>query len=699
MNFLKKNIDSKIFLIIFTAIIVATSLIGGVMNFSPVPFWDMWDGTLNFYIRVNSGDYSAWWYQHNEHRIVLARILFYLDYRYFGGYSISLIIENYLFIIIACYIFWLYSKEIINYNLRIKLILIITSLLFLCTQSNNLFWGFQVQFFLAQLLPLASLYFLSISDKNKSKYLYFSLSIFFGFLSAWTMANGVMILPLMILYLIVLKESALRILVTIAATIFTFCLYFSGYHSPAGHGDLIYELTHKSFDYLAYIFLYLGSPFYFIFNSSYFGKAFAFISGFLFFSASLLLMAEQLLNKKAINRINYALLTYIFYIIITAFLTAGGRLIFGVDQALSSRYTTPVLMAYSAFILIFSKNHVGLIRLISSRFLMLFICVVCALTLCYQIKAVIPSDDFYINRNISALALSLDIRDEEYIGHIYPFIDTAMDIARIAVQKKYSIFSGYPYSSLGGNISEKASLPFGSSCIGNLESAEEIDGEEKYIRVKGWLLDPNGASNSDLIKFVDSSNKIVGYALRGFRRDDVSLEHGSISKYSGFKGYILKSKASSPYSAFFDSSNSCFFALSTVAPPYFLSPPLSKSRLHSSNITINDVDFSNGWSGSDYSKSNLPGVVVLGTFTSSDADIGRIALHAKRGDRLLYRSGPTGGNQSLEFLGGQRVYSLPVSNDWVILSFDGPNVPNYFDFAVVDNGKSWGEWSAIGLLK
>ncbi|MGD4365427.1 hypothetical protein QT713_22860, partial [Xanthomonas citri pv. citri] len=43
-------------------------------TFSPVPFWDMWDGGLGFYVRQMT-DVSQWWAQHNEHRIVLSRIL------------------------------------------------------------------------------------------------------------------------------------------------------------------------------------------------------------------------------------------------------------------------------------------------------------------------------------------------------------------------------------------------------------------------------------------------------------------------------------------------------------------------------------------------------------------------------------------------------------------------------------------------
>ena len=60
----------------FAFAMVLLAMIGGVRRYSPIPFGDMWNGTLGFFVRIQDGDYSAWWAQHNEHRIVLARILF-----------------------------------------------------------------------------------------------------------------------------------------------------------------------------------------------------------------------------------------------------------------------------------------------------------------------------------------------------------------------------------------------------------------------------------------------------------------------------------------------------------------------------------------------------------------------------------------------------------------------------------------------
>ena len=67
------------FISFFAICMVCSSAIGGILNFSYLPFWDMWDGLYTFYLKIIDGDYSVLWSQHNEHRIFLSRILFLTD--------------------------------------------------------------------------------------------------------------------------------------------------------------------------------------------------------------------------------------------------------------------------------------------------------------------------------------------------------------------------------------------------------------------------------------------------------------------------------------------------------------------------------------------------------------------------------------------------------------------------------------------
>jgi hypothetical protein len=60
-------------LVLATAFVVL-AMIGGIVSYTPVPTWDMWDGYIAFYSGVTNGDYGWWWAQHNEHRLVFSKV-------------------------------------------------------------------------------------------------------------------------------------------------------------------------------------------------------------------------------------------------------------------------------------------------------------------------------------------------------------------------------------------------------------------------------------------------------------------------------------------------------------------------------------------------------------------------------------------------------------------------------------------------
>ena len=56
-------------------IMIGLALVGGWKTYSPVPHWDMWDGTIGFIVGLHEGGEGNWWAQHNEHRIAVAKLL------------------------------------------------------------------------------------------------------------------------------------------------------------------------------------------------------------------------------------------------------------------------------------------------------------------------------------------------------------------------------------------------------------------------------------------------------------------------------------------------------------------------------------------------------------------------------------------------------------------------------------------------
>jgi hypothetical protein len=111
-----------------------------------------------------------------------------------------------------------------------------------------------------------------------------------------------------------------------------------------------------------------------------------------------------------------------------------------------------------------------------------------------------------------------------------------------------------------------------------------------------------------------------------------------------------------------------------------------------------NVQLGNEWLGTDFFESRFDGMVVFGSFIDSDANTGSLVVDMKRGDKLLYRSGPTRGKQIVEVLGTRfPATTLPAAPDWVLLDFSHDVLPEEFAVKFSDNGAGWGEWSAIAL--
>ncbi len=111
---------------------------------------------------------------------------------------------------------------------------------------------------------------------------------------------------------------------------------------------------------------------------------------------------------------------------------------------------------------------------------------------------------------------------------------------------------------------------------------------------------------------------------------------------------------------------------------------------------------SNNWQGTDYYKSEIPGLQVVGSWINSDKETGTISLHLHRGEKILYRSGPSVARQFVLINNGDvRSFNtaLPLALEWLILDFSKAQLPEEFDVTLIDAGTSWGEWSAIALQK
>lgn len=532
---LKQN-WGKTLAVAITLLYIGLAIFGGVINYSPVGFWDMWDGYLDFYVRAMNGDWNTWWQQHNEHRIVLARVFFWMDLHWFQGAGWFLIVVNYALIALSSCVFYACLREQGRFedkNAICALGLMSCAWLFSWSQSNNLTWGFQSQFILAQLLPLISFYCLHRAACSQSHNGWYTAACIAGIASVGTMANGILALPLMLVLSLLLKLSWRKSLLIAVLALVTISAYFYDYRPNTSHGSLQHTILDDPFGMLQYILLYVGGPFYYLTGKGQVAQWIAQGAG-LFLVVSSVRFAFHALRQPTKSSLSLALLAFILYIGGTAVGTAGGRLIFGLDQATSSRYMTPALMAWAALWVLYAPRVVPAV-LSKKKPLTWSLAILILLMFSRQITALRTNDSELFERMVAALALELRINDEEQIATVYPSSATALALTEQPVKRNLSIFGLAPIKDAALAIGTLETSNITLSCKGSIEEVSSITSEGRYAKINGWLNSKDHSSAPTSVHLVNGQGTIIGYAIAD--QIESAVRPGADS--SEFKGYVL----------------------------------------------------------------------------------------------------------------------------------------------------------------
>ena len=494
----------------------ALAIVGAFRQYTPVPWMDMWDSYIGFYLQYLRGNGSAWWAQHNEHRIVLARIFFWMDLAWFSGAGWFLILVNYLLVLLTAVVLHAFIKAEMQFHafLPLNRLLLLTAmvvLVFSWVQRDNLTWGFQSQFILAQLLPLTGFYCLQRSLQTvSSRHFWFAMACVMGVASLGTMANGVLALPVLLLYALWGRMDVWRILLLLLLTVAGDGFYFHDYVRPESHGDTVQTLLTHPLAFLQYVLLYLGAPFYRFFMGGYAGKAMAYLAGVTLMLGAMLLTLRRM-TASGPERQAIGLHCFILYVGGTAAATASARLVFGLDSAFSGRYTTPTLMAWAAFLIL--AQSVWIPGLVSRyRRWTLPAALLLLLMLVFQCKALRNVDARLFEQRVAALALALDIPDDEQVRQVYPVPDAVRPTARRAADLALSIFAAPDISQarqvMGATIAAGTTERI---CEGSTLVPTMLPGKQ-WMRIEGTIRLPD-ASSEEAVVMLDTTAHAVAYVL------------------------------------------------------------------------------------------------------------------------------------------------------------------------------------------
>ncbi|GEO38398.1 hypothetical protein SAE02_25460 [Skermanella aerolata] len=412
------------------------------------------------------------------------------------------------------------------------------------------------------------------------------------------------------------------------------------------------------------------------------------------------------------------LLTIIFMVVGTAIVTALGRLNFTYTQALSSRYTTPALIFWSATGLL---GYLIAARLPSSIGRALSIVGVTVLSILstivvlHQMFVICGPPDIRLVRDEAGIAIILGVKDDEALKHIFPNPSIPWQARDFLRQKRLSMFSEPFVEWYGLNIRDKFHLAPKSRCQGVIDSFDVIVSSgsgtlRTHGRVKGWAWDRESASVAQIIVIADERDVIVGLGLSGHWRPDVSKTLPTIkSARVGWQGYVnaVAGNSLTAYAVTDDGQTICQLDQEHVAPQPMIdiNEVIQMSKIVSKNIRLNGM-----WQLDGDDHINVirpdPNDKVYGSWNGSDANVGNLVLDGlsvpvSRRIVIPVVTGPSSSSLSIAVLdsSGRELMRIQPESPmkWAALVIKVPlDAGATIDLSVDDNGPGWGQWMAIG---
>ncbi|MCD1636962.1 hypothetical protein K7H91_24755 [Martelella mediterranea] len=497
----------------------AAAAFGMLRNYTPVPFWDMWPGIVYFYSEIHGGVYSAFWEQHMSHRLVFSNILFYLDQQFFGGINIFLFCVDFLLMALIPVWFWSVMRLAPRFSWRnpmdFGILMLICVISFSWIQWRNIIWAYQSQMYATILLPATSFLLLyhagaSTTAPKQSNRLFMS-AIVLGFCSAFTMMNGILALPLMVVLSLVWRLSTKRVLICLAATAIVLALFFAGYSKTEYETPFLGTLLDHPRFVFTFIFTQLGSPVFYVLGEERMSAAL--LCGFAI-ALGLVIMGIRLIVKAETRQIGVLLAAAICYSTITIAAIATGRYDFGADQAVESRYMTNVLFIWSLFSLLlwFNLRSDRKYRRVVYGFMALLTIGLSS----YQFKAIAPLYAWpRLDQNVGALAVELGVPDRRSIGFIYPDTEDLFELSERARELRSSIFGLPLYEGLREKLGSHhaGALEGAAECILREDTFRLVAEQPEYAAISGVLFSPKLVRYPERFTVLSSDGIVLGYAL------------------------------------------------------------------------------------------------------------------------------------------------------------------------------------------
>ncbi|WP_031362317.1 hypothetical protein [Caballeronia sordidicola] len=497
-------------LLIVGIAVFCTTIHGIVNHYSPIPFSDQWDGYLGFVHQLRLGHRSAWWEQHNEHRLVLARILFWIDAYIFGGRNIFLLIAGMSIQFFTLLLFVKQAQKGRTPVPRLAIVGIALSFLFSWIQQENFVWGFQSQFLMVYLFALCAFatFGLGIADTRPRWHGTYGASAL-AVLATLSMGNGIFVFAILCFQSLIMRRPWRELAVLLVSGGIVATIYFHGFQR-LDQGFPSVE-PHTALRLIPHFFLvFMGSAAFAAERDITVGTIFGLLS-----LAAMTYLAVSLYVQRAITPYRGFLIAGYALVVMSAIAATLGRYPMGIGQATVSRYDTPMLISLTCLILL----GLDTIKNIKWRGIALLGAAILATWIAsFQRIASIDTPELF-QRNLAVLSMKIGLHRPDLTASIYP----PQGWPYISQEAKYAedVHFG-PYAS--GWLHDAGHVRFSPSQVDNSVCRgyfDDLKHDPAGTIATGWVVTKHQRTDPVLILLVDNKDQTVGYGVSGMPRPDV----------------------------------------------------------------------------------------------------------------------------------------------------------------------------------
>ncbi len=533
--------------------------------YTPMPFGDMWDALATLRSAAD-GDLHLrdLWAQHNEHRIPLLRLQFGLEYFALDGTLIFLlgtIVTS--CILLAVILTWPFAAVWRDRTVTLGFLAFAITMTLSPAGWENLTWPFQVSFVQAYLFAVAAITLavqgvapLRRTTPRLVHLLCLTAIIGLGGAATYSLANGLVVWPIIIAVLL-LRRVGKRVIgiVSLAGGLFV-ASYLWQYESVAGHSSYRESLA-DPIGMARYIATFLGAP------AGALGLTAAQVLGVVGVALLAFLVLATLRSREREDQLpmtwGAAVATFV---LVSATLTALGRLDFGITLALGSRYSIAVGVFWAGvaagmapFVARKARPSAGSRALGNSLRGLAYVMTLLAVALFWSVTAA-PSDailNHLRTRSEPMLAAHVaGVRDDIAVMASYPGHEPQLAFSRLEwlrAEGRGPWRSGV-HEALDDARRPIRALSSLASCRGAVDATRPV---RQGIRLDGWINAPSNTTASRGIGVVDVSGQPAGVGLVGFYRPDVKAAGGSSEDNSGLVAYARSADGPATHLVMFDS--------------------------------------------------------------------------------------------------------------------------------------------------